>query len=53
MENKGKEKEIEEYWGETFLLDEMRKGVKVKTKKARKIKRKYEIRSIENILIIK
>ena len=31
----------------------MNKGVKVKMKKARKIKRKYEITSIDKILIIK
>ena len=52
------QKEIEEYSGEIFRLDKMSKGVKRKTRKARKkkffkIKRKYEIISIDMNLIIK
>ena len=47
------QKEIEGYWGEISFLDEMSNSVKVKTGKARKIKRKRAITSIDNISIIK
>ena len=47
------QKEIKNYRGEISIFDEMSKGVKVKTKKARKIKRKYEITSVDKTLIIK
>ena len=47
------QKEIQEYKGEIFILYEMSKGIKVKTRKARKIKTKYEIISVDKILIKK
>ena len=47
------EKEIEEYWGEVSIIDEMNKSVKEKTRKAGKIKRIYEITSIDKPMIIK
>ena len=37
------QKEIKEYGGEIYILDEMNKGVKVKTRKARKFYRQNKI----------
>ena len=39
------QKEIERYRGEIPILDEINKSVKVKTRKTRKVKRKYEIKN--------
>ena len=47
------QKEIDEYSREIPILDKMYKGVKAKTKKVRKIKRKYEMTSIDENPIIK
>ena len=47
------QKEIEEYREEISILDEMIKGAKMKIRKARIIKRKYEITSIDKIRTIK
>ena len=53
METKGK-KEIEEYRREMSMLDEIGKGVKMKTLKTRKSFLKiYEIKSIDKIPMIK
>ena len=47
MDKKG----IEEYREEIYLFDEMSKSVKVKTTNSRKIKRKYEISSIDYVTL--
>ena len=44
---------IEKYRREVFVLDDMSKSFKEKTRRARKIKRKHEIQSIDKIPIIK
>ena len=46
------QKQMVEYKGEISIRDEMSKGVKVKTRKARKLKRKYAITSTDKIPII-
>ena len=47
------QKERKEYNGEISIVDKMSKNIKVKTRKARKVFKKYKITSIDKIPLIK